>query len=243
VSSVNVHADVGDGCGHAGGFPALASLGRDVAPYSRLHASGLDFVDEDHRALSLLPVEGALIRGPVPGYLRTADALALYELAFVADGDVLELGTMCGLSTGILCTAVRNAGAGHIVVSVELEPGFQRATARAVRSAGLRAHHRLIRGEAGGEVEALARSGATFGAVFVDHDHAYGPTARICAQLDAVLRSGGTALFHDFDDERNRTRPGEYGVYRAVAELVARPGYAFAGTVGCCAVVRKVAAT
>jgi predicted O-methyltransferase YrrM len=223
-------------------FPGLAALGEIPPPYRRVHAFHGEFIDDDHRALSLLPVEGALIRGPVPGYLRPADALALYELAYFAGGDVLELGTMYGLSTGILCTAVRNAGAGGTVVSIELEPEFRRSTTRAIRSAGLRRHHRLIGGEAGDEVDALARADATFGAIFIDHDHAYGPTARICRQLDAVLRSGGVALFHDFHDERNRTQPEEYGVHRAVGELVARPGYAFAGVVGCCGVVRKAAA-
>ncbi len=221
-------------------LPALGALG-ETAPYRHLHRFDGEFIDDDHRALSLLPVDGVLIRGPVPGYLRLADALALYELAYFADGDVLELGTMHGLSTGILCTAVRNAGAGTTVVSIEFARKFQRSTARAIRAASLRDHHRLIRGEAGDEVDALARAGAVFGAVFVDHDHAYAPTARLCRQLDAVLRTDGIALFHDLDDERNRTQPDEYGIHRAVAELIARPGYAFAGVVGCCGIVRKAA--
>jgi predicted O-methyltransferase YrrM len=206
-----------------------------------MHTFVGEFIDDDHRALSRLPVEGGLICGAVGGWLRPADALALYELAYFARGNTLELGTAWGLSTGILCTAVRNAGTGGLVVSIEIERKFRRATSRAIRAAGLCDHHRMVGGEAGDEVDALIRSGATFGAVFIDHDHAYGPTERICRQLDSALRTGGIALFHDLNDARNRTEPHEYGVHRAVAELLERPGYVLAGMVGCCCAVRRVA--
>jgi hypothetical protein len=47
------------------------------------------------------------------------------------------------------------------------------------------------------------------------------------------------ALFHDFNDDRNATEAGQYGIYRAVRELLADPEMSFLGTIGCCALVHR----
>jgi predicted O-methyltransferase YrrM len=125
------------------------------------------------------------------------------------------------------------------VWSIELQKEFQQATARAVRSLGLKRHYRAVPGEAGVEADRLIARRQTFGFVFIDHDHAYAPTRRACAQLERLLNPGGLVLFHDFNDVRNRTEPATYGVYPAVAELARHPGFEFLGVIGCCGLLRR----
>lgn len=199
--------------------PALEDLGRSFPPYRRTFAFRGEFLDASHRHLAELPVDGDLIRAWVPGFLRPADALALYEHAFLAEGNVLEMGSAWGLSTTILGMAVRNSGRRAVVTSLEISPEFHLATAAAVADQGLTATCRLLLGDAGDEARKRMAERCRFGFAFIDHDHAYAATRLACEQLKPLLRPGGHVLFHDFNDERNRTEPETYGVHRAVAEL------------------------
>jgi predicted O-methyltransferase YrrM len=219
--------------------PDLSVIGDEIPPYRKTFAFPGEFIDADHAAIASLPVEGGLIRAATKGFLRLADALALYEHAYFADGDVLEMGSAWGLSTTILCRAARNAGAGYAVHAIEIEKEFRRATAVAVRANGLESHYRSLPGDAGIEADRLIARGRTFGFVFVDHDHAYEPTRRVCRQLGALLQPGGRVLFHDFIDVRNRTEPSVYGVHRAVCELARDPDFEFLGVMGCSGLLRK----
>src|SRR6476469_4515402 len=101
--------------------PTLSAIGHEVPSYRKTYGYAGELIDAEHRALAALPVDGDLIRAATPGYLRLADALALYELAYFANGDVLEMGSAWGLSTTILCRAVRSARTGARVWSIELQ--------------------------------------------------------------------------------------------------------------------------
>jgi predicted O-methyltransferase YrrM len=223
---------------HRAAVPPLSDIG-EVGAYRRSYEWTGDFIDPAHRAIASLPVEGGLIRGTTQGFLRPADALALYELAYFSDGDVLEIGSAWGLSTTILCEAVRNAGRGGQVWSIEIDEHFQRATRAAVAELGLRRHYRLLAGAAGAVADRLIRERRRFGFAFIDHDHTYASTRRVCGQLDALLNPGGLVLFHDFIDVRNRTEPAAYGVHPAVTELASGPRFEFLGVIGCCALLRS----
>jgi len=222
-------------------FPPPEALGQHFPPYQPTFESAGDFIDEEHRAIATLPTEGGLIRVETPGFLRPDDALSLYELAYRADGDVLELGSAWGLSTTFLCRAVLNAGRGGRVVSIEINPDFQRATAATLRDAGLQRCHRSIPGDANEAIDRLVARGRTYGFIFVDFDHTYGATQRLCNGLHRVLRPGGMVLFHDFNDRRNISEPEEYGVYRAVAEMLDEGRMVFLGTIGCCGLIHRPA--
>lgn len=219
--------------------PSLESLGREFPGYRRCFDFPGSSVDAFHKSIAEWPVEGGLVRGPVTGFLRPADALSLYELAYFAQGSVLEMGSAWGLSTTILCQALRNARRRARVISIEIDPNFQKATAQAVAARGLKRYYQAIHGDAGVEADRLMAKGHTFGFAFIDHDHAYRPTQIACRQLGLLLSPGGYALFHDFNDERNRSDPETYGVYRAVMELIQRPSWDFLGVIGCCALVRR----
>ena len=55
----------------------------------------------------------------IEGWLWREDALKLYEMAYFARGNILELGCYHGLSTALLALALRNARRGHKLLSVE----------------------------------------------------------------------------------------------------------------------------
>ena len=215
------------------------ALGESFPAYRRTFAYAGAWIDESHRAISLLPVDGGLIRGPVQGFLRPADALALYELAYFASGPVLEMGSAWGLSTTILCRAVHNSGRRARVESIEIDPGFQQATAQAIAAQGLGRVYRPLPGDASVEAARLVERGRTFGFAFIDHDHTYEATRTACRHLCSLIEPGGLVLFHDFNDHRNRLEPQTYGVHRGVVELMDGPSWEFLGVIGCCALVRR----
>ena len=222
---------------HAVDLPSEPDLGTVFPPYRPIHEFPGPYVDAGQAEIAAWPVEGGLIRAAVQGFLRPADALALYELAWFAPGDVLELGSAWGLSAGILCRAMRNRNRPGTAVSIEIDPGFQRLTKESVAAAGLQRWHDMQGGDAGPLLARLAAARRQFGFVFIDHDHGYAAVRVVCDLLPGILPPGGYALFHDFNDSRNRT--GEYGVYRAVAEMTAGAAMRFAGVIGCCALVQK----
>ena len=220
-------------------LPELSTVGITFPSYRRSFGFAGEFIDADHRAIAELPAPEGLIVTDVQGFLRPADALALYELAYFATGDILELGSAWGLSTTILCRAAANAGRGSQVWSVELDPEFQKATAHAVSSHGLEPQYRALPGDANRVMGDLIAHRRTFSVMFVDHDHGYDAVHSACDALPRLLLPGGMALFHDFNDDRNSTEAGQYGIYRAVSELVADPEVSFLGTIGCCALVHR----
>jgi predicted O-methyltransferase YrrM len=106
----------------------IGDLGTHYPAYSRIFERPTPWVDAYHADIAHLPVEGALIRASVQGYLRPADALLLYEIAYCTQGDALELRSAWGLSTSILCRAIRESGRNAKLASIEIDPSFQRAT-------------------------------------------------------------------------------------------------------------------
>jgi predicted O-methyltransferase YrrM len=223
-------------------IPAVDDLGQVFPEYRPIHPTLSGFIDDAHAAIASLPVRDGLIQTETPGFLRPADALALYELAWFSNADILELGSAWGLSTSILCQAARNAGRGRRVVSVEIDPQFQRLTARTIRRRGLSGGFRLMPGEAATVIRRLIDKHRRFGLVFVDHDHSGPATATVCRALPELMRPGGMALFHDFNDTRHRTEPDAYGVYPAVRTLLEDYRFRYLRTVGCCGLVQRLPA-
>lgn len=221
-------------------FPNLQSLGAEYPAFSPLFQRDAPWVDADQGAIAQLPEDGALIRGPVHGYLRKADALLLYELAIHSCGDILEMGSAWGLSSCILARGAQNARHTVRVTSIELEPQFVAATRAALSKAGLAHLATVVPGDASLVSRKLVSAGRRFSLVFVDHDHGLPATQAVCELLPELLVPEGFAVFHDFNDERNRTAPLEYGVYHGVRQLAERGDFQFEGVMGCCAVLRKI---
>lgn len=178
---------------------------------------------------------GALIEG----WLRRADALKLYELAYFAPGDILELGSYHGLSTTILSGANQRAPYRKQIYSVDLNSECVKQTASNLRLKGLSQGVTSICAEATAAVKDLAATGKKFAFVFIDHSHAYEAVYPVCQALSSVMLAGGFCLFHDFNDARNRdTADQAYGVYQAVLAGLDPALFEFWGIYGCTGLYR-----
>jgi predicted O-methyltransferase YrrM len=219
-----------------------------IPPYLATFAFPGPYVDEAQRRLAQSPLkDGILIQlenspwlgQTIQGWLRREDALKLYEIAYFAKGDILELGSFHGLSTSILSRASRNSPHPKRIESVDLSPRSILMTEWNLRRQGLKRGVRTFVGDALAEVRRRADRGSRFGMVFVDHSHAYGPVYEVCRELRRIVGAGAFCLFHDFNDPRNYDPADEdHGVYQAVVDGLAPADFEFYGLYGCLAMYR-----
>lgn len=195
-----------------------------------------------HRRLLEAPLKAGSVAIDigVPGSLRREDAAKLYELAYFARGDVLELGCARGLSTAIIAQAVHDAGRAARVVSVDLEPRMIERARANLAAYNLLAGVELILGDASAVCHSLIAQGRRFGFAFIDHSHAYGEVLAVCGLLPSLVEEGGFVLFHDFNDRRNKAEQNSgYGVYSGVVDGLPAPPFAFYGAFGCTGLYRR----
>lgn len=234
---------------HSETWMELDRLGTLPTPYRATHAFTGDYVDDFHRAISELPLQGGMtiemktrrwFGRVIPGWLQPADALKLYEMAYFATGDVLELGSYQGLSTSIMARAIRNGGHHGHIESVDLSPRCATATKRLMKGLGLADLVDVHTGDASELAREFKSQARRFDFVFVDHSHAYRPVFEVCAELAALTKPGGTCLFHDFNDPRNAAPDDDdYGVYQAVRDGLPNDLFDFMGIYGCAALYRR----
>jgi SAM-dependent methyltransferase len=220
-------------------LPERHTLGHSFPAHTPIYEHVGDFIDADHRAISKLPATGGLIQIATPGFLRPADALALYEAAFFSRGETLELVSQSALSTVFLCQAAVNARRGGIVHTIDESPAHVPARRTTLKQLGIAGNHRH---EAGAPLEAMRRLAAgrrQFGMVFLDFAQAFEPVNAVCQLLPEILLPGSVVLVHDLNDERNARSPDEYGIYDAVSRLLDSGAIECLGLVGCCGVLRK----
>jgi SAM-dependent methyltransferase len=236
---------------HPDTYLELEELGRRIPPYQPTFDFPARFIDKAHHALATVPVDDeALIQVKtwrwlgtvIPGWLRREDALKLYELAYFARGDILELGSYHGLSTSILARASRNSRRRRHIFSVDLEPASVQATRANLKSLGLSQAVSMLCDDAATAARRYASQGQRFGFIFVDHAHAYEPVYQVCRELGHITAPGGFCLFHDFNDDRNRNPDNdEYAVHQAVTAGLANGPFQFCGIYGCTGLYRAVA--
>ena len=228
----------------------LEELGATFPDYHPTFDFEGDFIDAAHRYLAECLVKDEILvqvrnrfrfNSPIRGFLRRADALKLYELAYFAQGDILELGTYQGLSTCILSQANRNSFYRKRIISVDLSALRLFQTLVNLQTMGLRRDVKLIRADAAAAIRRLAHDRRQFAFVFVDHSHAYEPVYAVCSELRTIVRSGGFCLFHDFNDPRNKeVQNQDYQVYTAVIEGLNASEFEFWGIYGCTALYRAI---
>jgi predicted O-methyltransferase YrrM len=181
----------------------------------------------------------AIFGAPIEGWLQLADALKLYEMAYFASGDILELGSYKGLSAFIMAKALATARADGRIYTVDLSPERVADTTRTLRSAGLSKYAIAGVSDAESAVKSFAAQGHRFAFAFIDHTHAYQPVYDVCVELPSVMAPGGFCLFHDFNDPRNRNpQDQDYGVYQAVHDGLDSARFEFYGIYGCGALYR-----
>ncbi|MGH3992632.1 MAG: class I SAM-dependent methyltransferase [Pseudonocardiaceae bacterium] len=174
----------------------------------------------------------------VPGWLRPEDALKLYELAYCAEGPILEIGTYRGKSGTLMALATRDAGSPVAIVSVDVDPGAQRDAAAVAVAKGVGDRLWLVRGTAA----AFFASNPSFtpSLVFLDGDHSYAAVRRDLAVVEPHIPSSGLLLLHDYLDPRNDDPSDEeFEVFRAAGDSWLVEQCEFAGTFGACGLFRR----
>ncbi|HEX8646663.1 MAG TPA: class I SAM-dependent methyltransferase [Thermoleophilaceae bacterium] len=178
----------------------------------------------------------------IPGWSAPEDCRKLYELAYFAEGPILEIGTYCGRSAVVMAMALRDAGRDHPIVSVDIDPA-----AAALGHRNARAH------EVEERIVFVCSTAARFLAtvpefepalVFVDGDHS---APGVLADLDTIaphVRPGTLVFFHDYmPDELPNTdgfpvSPHPIEVAEAVESSWVPEHADFAGTFGWSALYR-----
>jgi len=203
------------------------------------------YLDARHAAWADWPLNSdRILEHRIFGWLRRADALKLYEMAALCEGDILELGTHQGLSTHIMAQAVRMFGSRRRIESFDLDPQFV-ARARENLASEIDAGVVAIEvGEAAEQCHRFIAVGRSYGFVFVDHSHHFGPMCEICRLLPAVVRPGGFVLFHDFTDPRSReavegSPEPDFGVLAACRAHLPSTAFRYFGAYGCSGLFRR----
>lgn len=224
-------------------FVSFNELGK-ASPYRPTVLFGGEYINENHRFYDNCPTgyEGIsiCINIGIDGYLQKADALKIYELAFFAKGNILELGTYKGLSTSIIAQALFDAGSKSQFETVDIDAAAN-ATAKSnvlARSGGDRVIFNLC--DATQFMDKAIALGKTYSFIFIDHWHGYETTYEAAMRAKKLLTPGGFCLFHDYNDPSNADPKHVYGVYRAAHDaILCDREFDFYGTFGCTALFRK----
>ena len=211
-----------------------------IPPYQPTYHFKGDYIDESHAFYATCLMEEHLINVGIDGWLRQEDALKLYEMAYFAQGPILELGSYHGLSTSILSLANRNSGLTKEIFSVELGSESHEKTRANLEERSLARNVHFIQGEAVLFCQDAARLGKSYNLIFIDHDHAYGSVLGVCRELGKITAPGGFCLFHDWLDSRNYDPENkDYGVYQATRDGLNPTQLQFYGVFGVVGLYRK----
>jgi predicted O-methyltransferase YrrM len=234
---------------HKNTFPNPENLGEVILEFQPTYDFKGNFIDSYHRFLGTSPLKNGLIYlqdrrrsgSPIQGWLRREDALKLFEMAFFAQGDILELGSYHGLSTTILSKANHNSHHHNHIYTVDIDPECIKQTSNHLQHAGLARDVTSICADALIAVRQFIESEHKFVFAFIDHSHAYQHVYPVCLELKNIITTGGFCLFHDFNDARNKdSEDHDYGVYQAVIEGMKDNEFEFYGVYGCTALYRRI---
>jgi predicted O-methyltransferase YrrM len=175
----------------------------------------------------------------VDGYLEPEDSLKLYELAYLAPGPFLEIGTYLGKSAAVVATALRDARRDVEFYSLDIAGDDLELARAALAERGLGRYVTLVHGSVHAFFRALPGFRPRF--VFIDGDHSAEGVARDVAALEARVPRGALLLFHDFSDPRNEDPSNkDYGVPQAIARSWVARDCEFAGVFGVAGLFRRV---
>ncbi len=232
---------------HKESFMKLEEIGTKVPQYYPTYDFTDEFIDKWHRHFSDCPLKENIIQinngnGEVIfGWQIRQDALKLYEMGYFADGDILELGSLNGLSTVILSQANQNSPFKKQIYSVDIFQGNVESTVRNLQSLGLNNDVKTICSDATLSVKQFAKEKKQFSFVFIDHHHAYDSVYGVCCELKHIVSKGGFCLFHDFNHEGNSDESNkDYGVYQAVMDSLSKNDFEFYGIYGSTALYRAI---
>ncbi|OGJ56137.1 hypothetical protein A2706_02340 [Candidatus Peribacteria bacterium RIFCSPHIGHO2_01_FULL_51_35] len=200
-----------------------------TTPYLPTYERQDRFINEEHARIP------QIVAG-IEGWLNPEDAWKLYEMAYFANGPILEIGTYRGKSTTVLALGIRASGRKTRLITIDRDSASVSAAENAVRLFAGNVDLQAIKGES---TDILRSLNEYFTFVFVDADHSANGAREDLQVVDPLLLPGGFLLLHDLFDERNeREEIKEYGVPEGVFEALGEE-YLFYGRFGCTGLFRK----
>src|SRR5512139_4237922 len=141
---------------HTETFLELDKLGSQFPTYQPTLKLDTKFMQLRDEFFSRIEMNGGLIKMKnrkyfgeyIQGWLRRDDALKLYEMAYYAKDDILELGSYHGLSTTIMANAIRQSPLKKKIHTVDLQPQNINLTNKNLRKAGVAKYVEGICGDA-----------------------------------------------------------------------------------------------
>src|SRR3989344_7354797 len=158
------------------------------------------FINEEHARIP------QIVAG-IEGWLNPEDAWKLYEMAYFANGPILEIGTYRGKSATVMALGIRASGKNTALITIDRDSASVSAVENAVRLFAGDVDLRVLKG---GSTELLRGMNELIALAFIDGDHtAHGLRADIEA-IDRLLMPGGFLLLHDLFDPRNEDLSDEH---------------------------------
>jgi len=186
---------------HLHTFLGLSELGTKPTPYMPTYRFAGQFINANHEFYANCPTGykdiNVCIDIGIDGYLQHGDALKLYELAYFASGDILELGTFCGLSTGIIAQAIHDSKKQIRFETVDIDKDANVLAQQNVRSKTGRAPVEFNICDATEYMEKAIVKNSIYDFIFIDHWHGYDATYETAMRAKKLLNPGGFCLFHD----------------------------------------------
>ena len=199
--------------------PIVLETCGEPRPYVRSFQFPGDTIDGFHARLATAPLGRKGVNFGIDigldGYLARAEAMKLYELVYFGSGDVLELGTYMGLSASIIGNALRNRGNGELH-TCDISTVYSRTAQQCLKWHPARPFIHFHTGDAPAFLDRMIAQRRTFGLVFVDHWHSYEQTHEVAIRLPRLVRPGGFAMFHDYNDPSARDPAHPHKVFQAV---------------------------
>ena len=200
------------------------------------------YINKNHKYYAACPlIDGTLIDIGINGWLRRADALKIYELAYFSSAPVLEFGSYQGLSTSILSQANYDSGLKKEIHTIEINDAFLQISKQNLEMRGLEKNVFFHLSDSSNFLKKLTEDYKKFGFVFIDHSHEYQPVLEVCKSLPNLLTDGGFCLFHDYiSRDTFNLETKDFKVFQAVNDGLDKKIFRFYGFFGCTALFRMV---
>ena len=217
-------------------------IGRYFPEYEKTFNFEGHYINKNHKYYAECPVidESLIITG-IEGWLRRADALKIYEMAYFSQGAILEFGSYQGLSTSILSQANYDSGLKKEIHTIEINNSFLEISKQNLIKRGLEKNVFYHLANSSDALKKLTNHHKKFGFIFIDHSHEYEPVLEVCNRLSDLLTDGGFCLFHDYiHPDTFNLAIKDFKVFQAVNDGLDKKIFKFYGFFGCTALFRMV---